>query len=90
MVRSASVPRPIANLPIARQATQNARSTTPMMMPAIVRLRMCQIFGLGDGRTLSVDEVIERKSPVIIIKTISIGVRMAWPVMIRPAPKNRT
>ena len=43
-----------------------------------------------DGRTLSVDDDMARKSPVTIISTISIGVRMAWPVIIRPVAKNNT
>jgi hypothetical protein len=36
------------------------------MVPAIVILPTCQVFGIGDGRTLSVVNDMARKSPVII------------------------
>ena len=44
----------------------------------------------GDGRTLSVVNDMPRKSPVIMIRTISKGVRIAWPVMSRPIARNST
>ena len=59
-------------------------------MPAIVKLLMRQALGLGDGTTLSVVDDMDRKSPVIIEMTISIGVRMACPVMTSPIAKNNT
>ena len=58
------------------------------MTPAIVKLPMRQAFGIGDGRTLSVVNDMERKSPVIITMTISSGVRIACPVMIRPSDQE--
>ena len=42
-----------------------------MTTPAIVRLPMRQAFGVGDGRTLSVVNDMPRKSPVIMMMTIS-------------------
>ena len=63
---------------------------TPMVAPAIVRLPMRQTFGIGDGRTLSVANDMERKSPVIMTMTISSGVRIACPVMIRPTIRKST
>lgn len=50
------------------------------MTPACVRLPMCQAFGIGEGRTLSVVKAVVRKSPVIITMTISDGVNIACPV----------
>ena len=49
-----------------------------------------QEFGFDEGRTLSVVEDIARKSPVIIEMTISIGVKIACLVNIRPNPINST
>ena len=57
-----------------------------IMTPAIVKLPMRHAFGIGDGRTLSVVNAMARKSPAIMISTISNGVRIACPVMIRPTP----
>ena len=62
----------------------------PMMTPAVVKLPMRHAFGIGDGRTLSVVNDMERKSPVIITMTISSGVRIACPVMNRPTIRNST
>ena len=61
-----------------------------MTIPAIVKLPMRHAFGIGDGRTLSVVNDIARKSPVIITITISSGVRIACPVMIRPTIRKST
>ena len=61
-----------------------------MMTPATVRLPIRHAFGVGDGRTLSVVNDMARKSPVIITITISNGVRIACPVMIRPTTRNST
>ena len=78
------------NLPTARTPVQKASRQIPIVTPAIVNLPMRHAFGIGDGRTLSVVNDIERKSPVTITMTISSGVRIAWPVMIRPAIRNIT
>ena len=69
---------------------QKASRQKPMMAPAIVKLPMRHVFGVGDGRTLSVVKDMERKSPVIITMTISSGVKIACPVMIKPTIKNST
>ena len=61
-----------------------------MTTPAIVKLPMRHAFGVGDGRTLSVVNDMERKSPVTMTMTISSGVRIACPVMIRPTIRNST
>ena len=53
-------------------------------------LRMHHAFGIGDGRTVSVVNDMERKSPVTITMTISNGVRIACPVMISPITRNST
>jgi hypothetical protein len=45
--------------------------------PAIVRLPIRQVLGRGEGVTLSVVNDMPRKSPVSIMMTISIGVRIA-------------
>ena len=71
-------------------AVQKASSPRPMMTPAMVRLPIRQAFGAGDGRTLSVVSDMPRKSPVIMIRTISSGVRIACPVMIRPTARKST
>ena len=42
------------------------------------------------NRTLSVEDDIDRKSPVTIISTISVGVRMACPVITKPAARKST
>ncbi len=42
------------------------------------------------AETLSVDDDMARKSPVTIIRTMSMGVRMAWPVIIKPVARNST
>ena len=52
-------------------AVQKSNSPMPMITPAIVRLPICHAFGAADGRTLSVVSDMPRKSPVIMIKTIS-------------------
>jgi hypothetical protein len=69
---------------------ENARKHTPRIIPATEMLPICHEFGIFDGRTLSVVRAIERKSPVIITITISIGVRTACPVMTRPTAKRST
>ena len=51
---------------------------------------MRHTFGCDDGRTLSVDDDMASMSPRIIISTISTGVRIAPPVMMRPTNKNST
>ena len=56
----------------------------------MVRVSIRQEFGLDEGRTLSVVEDIARKSPVIIEMTMSIGVRIACLVKIRPKPRKST
>ena len=89
-VWSASIPRCISNLPTARIAAENARKQTPRMTPAIVILPICHEFGIFDGRTLSVVRDIARKSPVTMTMTISMGVRTAWPVMMRPTANSST
>ena len=61
-----------------------------MKTPAIVNLPIRQALGSGEGRTLSVVNDIPRKSPVIMMMTISIGVRIACPVMSRPTARNIT
>ena len=50
---------------------QNASSPTPMTAPAIVSLPMCQAFGVGDGRTLSVEG--HRESGNAIVLTLRNG-----------------
>ena len=62
----------------------------PITTPAMVRFPMRQAFGIGDGRTLSVVVDMPRKSPAIMIRTISNGVRIACPVMNRPTARNST
>jgi hypothetical protein len=44
---------------------------------------------VGDGRTLSVVNDMPRKSPVIMMITVSRGVRIACPVMVRPKAKKK-
>ncbi len=60
------------------------------MAPAPVIRPICQEFGVPDGRTLSVLKDIARKSPVIIMMTMSIGVNRACPVMSRPMASRST
>ena len=57
---------------------------------AIVRLPTRQALGMGDGRTLSVVMDIPRKSPVIMMITINIGVRIACPVRSKPIARKST
>jgi hypothetical protein len=73
-----------------RTAVQKNNSPMPMITPAIVSLPICHAFGAVDGRTLSVVNDMPRKSPVIMIRIIRRGVRIAWPVMSRPIARNRT
>jgi hypothetical protein len=75
---------------MAKIAVENARKQTPRMTPAIVILPICHEFGIFDGCTLPVVSDIERKSPVIITITISMGVSTACPVMIRPTASRST
>lgn len=55
-----------------------------------VNLPIRQAFGIGDGRTLSVVNDMPRRSPVSMIMTMNIGVRIACPVMTRPTARNST
>src|ERR1700683_784687 len=89
-VLSVSIPRPRWNLPRASAMVQNNSSEKPMNAPAMVRLPTRHALGVVEGRTLSVVRLMPRKSPVIMIMTLSIGVRIARPVMIKPAPRKRT
>ncbi len=82
--------QPKKKLRLATQAAQNTKSTRPRPAPASVRCRIFQTLGVGDGRTLSVDDDMVRKSPLTIIRTISIGFSTALPVITRPKPSNRT
>jgi len=50
----------LSNLPTARTPVQKASRQIPMMTPAIVKLPMRHSFGVGDGRTLSVVNDMER------------------------------
>ena len=58
------------------------------MIPAIVRLSMRRALGLVEGRTLSVADDMTRKSLAVMMITISKGVRMACPVINKPAVRN--
>ena len=51
---------------------------------------MRHAFGIGDGRTLSVVNDMPRKSPAIMMRTISKGVRIACPVISRPTARKST
>ena len=72
------------------EGCQKNNPPMPMITPAMVSLPICHAFGAADGRTLSVVNDMPRKSPVIMIRIISRGVRIAWPVMSRPIARNRT
>ena len=74
----------ITNAPMVRMLAQKVRSKSPIAMPTMVRLSIRQEFGIGEGRTLSVVDDIAKKSPVIIEMTISIGVKIACLVSIKP------
>ena len=76
-VLSAPIPNSMPNSPMAKTAVQKTSSAIPIKTPAIVNLPIRQALGNGDGRTLSVVNDIPRKSPVIMMMTISIGVRIA-------------
>ena len=80
-----------AKLTHGQDARAEARAgSSRAATPATVSLPMLQAFGFCEGRTLSVVNDIERKSPVIITMTISMGVKIACPVMMRPATRNST
>ena len=87
-VLKASIPRPKRNLPMARTAVQKTSSEIPMKTPAVVNPPIRHAFGVGEGRTLSVVNDIPSRSPVSMMITISIGVKIACPVMTRPTAKN--
>jgi len=89
-VLSASIPKPRWNLAVARTAVQKTNSAVPMKIPATVNAPIRQTLGVGDGRTLSVVKDMPRRSPVSMIMTISMGVRMACPVMTRPTARKST
>ena len=61
-----------------------------MIAPATVKWRMFHALGLNDARTRSVVRDMPRKSPVIMMMTISIGVRIACPVIIKATQRNNT
>ena len=61
-----------------------------MKTPASVRAPTCQTLGFGEGFTLSVVKAMPRKSQVIMMTTISIGVRIACPVITSPAARKTT
>ena len=75
---------------MARTAVQKTSSETPMKTPAIVNSPIRQALGIGDGRTLSVVKDMPRRSPVSMIMTINMGVRIACPVMTRPTARKST
>ena len=59
-----------------------------MAKPAVVRFPTRQMFGAGDGVTLSVVSDMARKSPTTIRMTMSNGVSTACPVMTRPTTRS--
>ena len=61
-----------------------------MNTPATVNRPIRQAFGRRDGRTRSVVSDMPRKSPVIMIITINMGVKMAFPVMTNATARNKT
>jgi len=63
--------------PISSVPVQKIRKQRPITSPALVSLAICHTLGAVDGRTLSVVTDIPRKSPVIMMITMSIGVRIA-------------
>ena len=77
-------------MPSSRTPAQYTNSASPMTAPAAVRLPIFHEFGAGEGRTLSVVNAMPRKSPVIMMRTISSGVRIACPVSPRPNARNST
>ena len=75
---------------MARTAVQKTSSEIPMKTPAMVNSPIRQALGIGEGRTLSVVKDMPRRSPVSMIITINMGVRMACPVMTRPTARKST
>ena len=69
---------------------QKARKHAPIAAPALVRLPICQTLGAPEGCTLSVVTDIPRKSPVIMMITMSIGVSIACPVTTSPSVMKTT
>jgi hypothetical protein len=69
-------------LSIAR-AKNNGGYECPIKAPAIVKLPARHAFGMGEGRTLSVVKDMPRKSVVIIIITINIGVRIGGTLRVK-------
>jgi len=56
-----------------QDGVQNTSCPTPMMTPATVKLPICQAFGIGDGRTLSV--VNDIRGVAVIMMDHQQGVR---------------
>ena len=75
---------------MAKTAVQKISSQTPIKIPTIVTLPMRQALASGEGLTSSVVNDIPRRSPVSMRRTISIGVRIACPVMTRPTARKST
>jgi len=70
----------------ARTETQKTNSPIPMATPRDRQITDAPGIWQRRGRTLSVVSDMPRKSPAIMMRTISKGVRIACPVMIRPTP----
>jgi hypothetical protein len=69
---------------------QKTSSAIPIKTPTIVKTPIRQTLGVGDRLTLSVVKDMPRRSPVSMIITINIGVKIARPVITRPTARNIT
>lgn len=79
-VCSVPISKPRWNFPIPKMTAQKTSSEIPIKTSAIVNEPIRHALGFRDARTLSVVNDMPRRSPVSIIMTINMGVRIACPV----------